>query len=194
MQLLTIDSASAAVIARLPFVHRFNSPDFLCTYECSVSRSLKLTHLGDTLDIAIWSTVEMGFAITAGSLATVRPLFFLAMYRLGLSTQPSGHSSAANLPRASKADRLRPDMYKLSASVQTHHSETNTPATPHWFRPEPPPKDVKKAKKGDGDNESQKSLNDTSSAEEDGMQILVSKSFYVTDEGRSAASRGNSLA
>ncbi|KAK1908997.1 hypothetical protein P3342_011074 [Pyrenophora teres f. teres] len=62
--------ASAAVIARLPFVHYFNSPDFLWS----------------TLDIAIWSTVEQGLAITAGSLATLRPLFFIAMHKLGLYT------------------------------------------------------------------------------------------------------------
>jgi hypothetical protein len=36
-----------------------------------------LTHSGATIDIAIWSTTEQGLAITAGSLATLRPLFRL---------------------------------------------------------------------------------------------------------------------
>ncbi|KAJ8106098.1 hypothetical protein OPT61_g9766 [Boeremia exigua] len=65
--------ASAAVIARLPFLSKLNSPDFLW----------------DTLDIAIWSTVEQGLAITAGSLATLRPLFSLVMHHMGLSTRPT---------------------------------------------------------------------------------------------------------
>lgn len=38
------------------------------------------------MEIAIWSVVEAGLAITAGSLACVRPLFKLALQRLGLST------------------------------------------------------------------------------------------------------------
>lgn len=46
---------------------------------------------GATIDIAIWSTTEQGLAITAGSLATLRPLFRLAASGLGLSNSaPSG--------------------------------------------------------------------------------------------------------
>lgn len=40
-----------------------------------------------TVDIAIWSTVECGLAVTAGSLACIRPLFKVIMHRLGLSTE-----------------------------------------------------------------------------------------------------------
>lgn len=51
-----------------------------------------LTHFlrspGNTLDIAIWSTIEQGLAITAGSLATLRPLIKLLAFRLGLTTKP----------------------------------------------------------------------------------------------------------
>lgn len=43
---------------------------------------------GNTLDIAIWSTVEQGLAITAGSLATLRPLLKLVAYRLRLTSKP----------------------------------------------------------------------------------------------------------
>jgi len=39
-----------------------------------------------TVDIAIWSTVEQGLAITAGSLATTRPLLRAISQKLGLST------------------------------------------------------------------------------------------------------------
>ncbi|KAK1569797.1 uncharacterized protein LY79DRAFT_643380 [Colletotrichum navitas] len=62
--------ASAAVVVRMPFVLDFKNPDFLYA----------------TVDIAIWSTVEQGLACTAGSLATLRPLFRLVGYRLGFTS------------------------------------------------------------------------------------------------------------
>jgi len=181
--------ASAAVIARLPFVRFFNSPDFLWA----------------TTDIAIWSTVEQGLAITAGSLATLRPLFFLAMHRLGLSTQrPSygGKSNPINATGAStnpKQDSLRPDVYKLSTVVETRKSNDSGNRTNdnYWYDgalPQIPPKEPKKlSKKHQSDNESQRSLkmksSSASSDDEEPMQIMVSKSFYITDEERSLASR-----
>ncbi|KAF1955743.1 hypothetical protein CC80DRAFT_414873 [Byssothecium circinans] len=61
--------ASVAVIVRMPFVMDFRSPDFLWA----------------TLDIAIWSDIEQGLAITAGSLATLRPLYRVFAARFGLS-------------------------------------------------------------------------------------------------------------
>lgn len=191
--------ASAAVIARLPFVSKFNDPDFLWA----------------TLDIAIWSTVEQGLAITAGSLATLRPLFFLAMHRLGLTTGgtnprpsyggksgPLGNPSSkrSNPLSSAKQDSLRPDIYKLSTVIETRNSTETTrePKSP-WYTstattalPPLPPKESKKlSKKQHADNESERSLKMKSSAsedEEDGMQIMVSKSFYITDEERSLAS------
>lgn len=42
---------------------------------------------GATTDIAIWSTVEMGLAISAASLATLRPLFKMAAWKLGFSSR-----------------------------------------------------------------------------------------------------------
>ncbi|EUC27626.1 hypothetical protein COCCADRAFT_111214 [Bipolaris zeicola 26-R-13] len=182
--------ASAAVIARLPFVHFFNSPDFLWS----------------TLDIAIWSSVEQGLAITAGSLATLRPLFFIAMSKLGLSTRnpsayrPSAYAMSAPLPAnaaasgtTSKADKLRPDMYKLSATVQTRTSEDGIMQTgsksksPQWF-PNAPPNSKKSTRVDNSDNDSEQSLRNKSSrsSTEDIFSngIMVSKSFYITDEER----------
>ncbi|POS75381.1 hypothetical protein DHEL01_v206217 [Diaporthe helianthi] len=63
--------ASCAVVVRLAYVETFRNPDFLFA----------------TVDIAIWSTVECGLAVTAGSLACIRPLFKVIMHRLGLSTE-----------------------------------------------------------------------------------------------------------
>ncbi|KKK15858.1 hypothetical protein ARAM_003880 [Aspergillus rambellii] len=51
--------ASAAVIVRIPYLHYYKDPDFLYA----------------TTDISIWSNVEAGLGITAGSLVTLRPLF-----------------------------------------------------------------------------------------------------------------------
>lgn len=52
------------------------------------------------MDVAIWSAIEQGLAITATSLATLRPLFKLAGFRLGLASKPttfgtSGHKSSS---------------------------------------------------------------------------------------------------
>ncbi|KAF2649234.1 hypothetical protein K491DRAFT_721863 [Lophiostoma macrostomum CBS 122681] len=66
--------ASTAVIVRMAFVPEFRTNDFLY----------------DTVDIAIWSNIEPGLGITAGSLATLRPLYRLLVSRVGWS-QPSGH-------------------------------------------------------------------------------------------------------
>ncbi|KAF1993051.1 hypothetical protein P154DRAFT_540728 [Amniculicola lignicola CBS 123094] len=65
--------ASTAVIVRMPYVSKFKSNDFLY----------------DTVDIAIWSTIEQGLAVTAGSLATLRPLYRAASERLGWSRSAS---------------------------------------------------------------------------------------------------------
>ncbi|KAJ5759849.1 P-type ATPase [Penicillium odoratum] len=51
--------ASVAVVVRLPFLHYYSDPDFLYS----------------TYQIAIWSLLETGLGIIAGSLVTLRPLF-----------------------------------------------------------------------------------------------------------------------
>jgi hypothetical protein len=59
----------------MAFVMDFKSDDFLYA----------------TVDIAIWSDIEQGLAITAGSLATLRPLYRVVVARLGwtqTSTRP----------------------------------------------------------------------------------------------------------
>ncbi|KAH8198456.1 hypothetical protein TruAng_007388 [Truncatella angustata] len=59
--------ASCAVIVRLGYVENFRNPDFLWS----------------TTDIAIWSQIEQGLAITAGSLPTLKPLFRKVLSKLG---------------------------------------------------------------------------------------------------------------
>lgn len=67
-------SASSAVVARFPYLPRFRNFDFLYA----------------TVDIAIWSAVEQGLAITAGCLATLRPLVKEIGYRMGWTKPTSG--------------------------------------------------------------------------------------------------------
>ena len=50
--------ASYAALVRMPYIENFRSPDFLF----------------DTVDIALWSTVEVGVSVVAANLATLRPL------------------------------------------------------------------------------------------------------------------------
>ncbi|KAJ4002747.1 hypothetical protein NW752_009399 [Fusarium irregulare] len=71
--------ASAAVIARFPYLPLLRKPDFLW----------------NTTDIAIWSTIEQGLAITASSMATLRPLLKQAAYHLGLTSKPISNGPSA---------------------------------------------------------------------------------------------------
>jgi hypothetical protein len=93
---LTSYRASAAVVVRFAFIKDFKNPDFLCMSTNSKAAShnsfivTNKTKIGATVDIAIWSTAEGGLAITAGSLATLRPLLRLIGRKLGITT--SGRS------------------------------------------------------------------------------------------------------
>lgn len=77
---LSFFSASSAVVARFAYLTRIREVD---------------DFLWATLDIAIWSTVEQGLAITAGSLATLRPLFKILGYKLGLTSKPTSYGATA---------------------------------------------------------------------------------------------------
>lgn len=205
--------ASAAVIARLPFVKHFNSPDFLCRYTILPSilhhaTNQYLTQLGATLDIAIWSSVEQGLAITAGSLATLRPLFYLAIHRLGFTTRgtsrthPSHYGMSDPNPKNAtlsagnniQADTLRPDKYHLSATVRTQcSSDDDSIPRAGCFDYKSPENwgetrgHQRSNNTSNNDNESERSLRVRDCEEEDdNMHIMVSKSFYITDEERAS--------
>lgn len=104
--------ASSAVVVRLAYVQTFADREYLCKQaHAPASPSHQITcpphnpvsspplpyiclcysrghradrlHLDATTEIAIWSTVEAGLAVTAGSLACIRPLFKLIMQHLG---------------------------------------------------------------------------------------------------------------
>ncbi|KAI1497914.1 hypothetical protein F5X99DRAFT_395330 [Biscogniauxia marginata] len=75
--------ASSAVVVRFAYIEDFKDPDFLWA----------------TVDIAIWSTTEQGLAITAGSLATLRPLYRMAAQRLGMWSSTTGLAQSGNMPK-----------------------------------------------------------------------------------------------
>ncbi|KAH6631390.1 hypothetical protein F5144DRAFT_216112 [Chaetomium tenue] len=83
--------ASAAVIIRLPYIHLISSDDFLY----------------DTVDVAIWSTIEQCLAITAAGLATLQPLVKIIGFKLGIGSRPSlpqsGYGNSMPMPTGSIA-------------------------------------------------------------------------------------------
>lgn len=103
--------ASTAVIVRMAFVMDFRSPEFL----------------HDTVDIAIWSDIEQGLAITAGSLATLRPLYRVITARLGwslTSTNPlSDKKGSSPFPRSglSSGNQRRKKSGPFSLITLTRH-------------------------------------------------------------------------
>ncbi|CAI6336037.1 unnamed protein product [Periconia digitata] len=204
--------ASAAVVARLPYLQRIDSPDFLWA----------------TLDIAIWSTVEQGLAIIAGSLATCRPLFAIALFKLGLGSYPTKHQTPIFGGTSTTANRIvgghranqpsgQLDMYRLPSRGQDEESASidslsakeapELPRSPNWYQTQfdkvkrgslaKPPKEAKPGNpvtiRETSSEESLRGLHheknkarEESLDEERGMQIMVSRSFFVTDAERAS--------
>ncbi|KAJ5082020.1 hypothetical protein N7532_011063 [Penicillium argentinense] len=125
--------ASSAVIVRIPFVETFNDlNDFLYS----------------TVQIAYWSNIEVGLGITAGSLATLRPLL---RHWFGTRADPSysagfpkdtfgrrsgGISGQHALPLGSMngQSELRPD----KVAVMVTNIESQREGKHPWSRPSSP--------------------------------------------------------
>ncbi|MCJ1330162.1 hypothetical protein MMC10_006845 [Thelotrema lepadinum] len=101
--------ASAAILVRMAYVQEFSNPDFLWA----------------TVDIAIWSDTEQGLAITAGCLATLRPLFWHISRRLGwTSVGPSnGPSDGRRYP--SRIRRRTPGPFSLITLTNGIHGDAS---------------------------------------------------------------------
>ncbi len=162
-----------------------------------------MQNVGATTDIAVCTTIEQGLGMIAGNLATIRPLF----YKFGFISRPSnplGYGGSAQLAgngtseHRQKSDK-RPDIYKLSALERTRYSDEELVPNVDLPKPsnaylgrfhQPSPKGSGKV---DVDNESEKSLHMKSSrsSEEDGMHIMISKTFHM-DEGHTSTSSNKS--
>ncbi|OJJ63055.1 hypothetical protein ASPSYDRAFT_144837 [Aspergillus sydowii CBS 593.65] len=82
--------ASVAIIIRIPYIMTIHDHDFLSP---------------NNLKIAIWSSIEIGLSITAGSLATLRPLFRTFSSRSSTRYNPfaNGPSSPSNFKKPRKS-------------------------------------------------------------------------------------------
>jgi hypothetical protein len=136
--------ASSAVAVRFAYVKTFTDPDFLCKIRqrMQITRSAN-TLLGATLDIAIWSNVEMGLAIAAGSLATLRPLLRIALNRLGLSStgqyrkyNTNTGSNPSRIKTISKPRNLSEEDFNPAELYNLQH--INTRKTHAWADPQDP--------------------------------------------------------
>ncbi|KAI0124885.1 hypothetical protein BJ170DRAFT_480041 [Xylariales sp. AK1849] len=170
--------ASCAVVARFPYLPMLRDPDFLFA----------------TVDIAIWSSVEQGLAITAGCLATLRPLLKVIGYRIGLTSRPTtsmnmlsnkgGPYMSNNTP-----SRIRNrEMYKMSDFSQLDEEESigqkgDSSKSVMGFQVRSlnsQKRDSVKNQTVCAKNESQERLSDQASKD-----IIVSKDFLVVSEWKS---------
>jgi hypothetical protein len=106
---------STGTVVRMFYVHTLmDGPDFLYA----------------TTDVAIWSTVEPGIGIVAASIACLRPLFRVWLWRLGLANPPRNPPSRTYLPSNSGQKRKDRRGYRRSLSpsdlVPTERNCTTT--------------------------------------------------------------------
>lgn len=118
-------SASVAVIIRLPFLHFYASADFLCMsspltiWPSTTTDQYSVTD--STYQIAIWSVIETGLGITAGSLMTLRPLFRWFL------------DGSMSYGRNARSGQTSSRKYPLS-KPQSH--ELNSFSNPSYWRPD----------------------------------------------------------
>ncbi|KAH7093331.1 hypothetical protein FB567DRAFT_172568 [Paraphoma chrysanthemicola] len=106
---------STGTVVRMFYIHTLmDGPDFLYA----------------TTDVAIWSTVEPGIGIVAGSIACLRPLFRLWFWRLGLADAPRDRRSQTYYPSNSGQKRKDRRGYRRSLSpsdlVPTEYNGTTS--------------------------------------------------------------------
>ncbi|GIJ99480.1 hypothetical protein Aspvir_001612 [Aspergillus viridinutans] len=110
--------ASVAIIIRIPFVQTIRDQDFLYA----------------TVQIAIWSNIETGLAITAGSLATVRPLFRIlhsrngSSYRIFDSSGPQSRKRQHQFPLADLESNTSQSRHGHKSDSQDVHLGTTISA------------------------------------------------------------------
>lgn len=76
--------------------------------------------VGAATTVSIWSQIEAGLAIAAGSSATLRPLFKIMLRKIGVTTQT--HSAPASPSYAYGRDSLGPQSKHTCAGADGHRS------------------------------------------------------------------------
>ncbi|KAL4921988.1 hypothetical protein BDW62DRAFT_208146 [Aspergillus aurantiobrunneus] len=117
--------ASAAVIVRIPYLHHYKDREFLYA----------------TTNISIWSNVEAGLGITAGSLVTLRPLFrwFRGTDYEGSKSKIYGRTGSMPLSSMNGAYNSRHDQsgnryWRPDLGNQSNHGVTTTIQTSRGSR------------------------------------------------------------
>ena len=124
---------SSATIVRLPYVgslkesFKGSEGDFLCKYSHTLlNLNIADSPAVDTVGVAIWTTVEIGIGITAGCMATLRPLIRLAFEKLGVGSS-NGARRSGPLPHSQSRGRATPlDDFVM---VSPKHGRTITTIT-----------------------------------------------------------------
>ncbi|CAN9185123.1 unnamed protein product [Alternaria alternata] len=101
---------STGTVIRMAYIHTLvEGPDFLYA----------------TTDVALWSTIEPGIGITAGSIATFRPLVRHCLWKLGLGEAPRHERGRSYYPSVIGQKRKNRRGYRRSLSpsdlVPTEH-------------------------------------------------------------------------
>ncbi|KAJ6035960.1 hypothetical protein N7540_000239 [Penicillium herquei] len=113
--------ASVAVVIRLPFLHYYADTDFLYS----------------TYQIAIWSIIETGLGIVAGSLITLRPLFRWLLegsISYGRNARKQGRKTVSYPLYSFKSDRVKesddPSYWRPDIDVSSGKFVINTVSSP----------------------------------------------------------------
>ncbi|GAB7351692.1 hypothetical protein MBLNU459_g2287t1 [Dothideomycetes sp. NU459] len=121
--------ASTATIIRMPFIWTV--------------KEYKGDFLYRTTDVAIWSTVEVGIGITAGNIATLRPMFQRFLAAAGMQPTSNPHSqprwtsnrksgaSKIGYLRSQPLDDLRPDG-EVSKTITTVTAKASANGLVSW--------------------------------------------------------------
>jgi hypothetical protein len=108
----------------MPYLQNYADTDFLCEFPAFVSLLCKTDKPDSTYQIAIWSIMETGLAIVAGSLITLRPLFRWFL---------DGASSYRNRSDGRKHSGGK---YALSVISPKDSGPTSGSNNPHYWRPD----------------------------------------------------------
>ncbi|UNI16898.1 hypothetical protein JDV02_003287 [Purpureocillium takamizusanense] len=184
--------ASSALVVRCAFLKHFRDVDFLYS----------------TIDIVIWSSIEMGLAISAASLATLRPLVKAIALKLGITSARSSPPYYGTGPRSKTtmgagsrngtvANPFDPNVYVMSEFSQgtsggsprngSGHFGTETTAYAGSFGKSS--RQYAQDVKLESDNESQEQLHEGSSERtsgDEGRRRAVPKSFLHARAGKGA--------
>jgi len=127
---------STATVVRLPYIYTLAESykgwngDFLCKsapcmtvgFPRSANTTLTSFFPDKTTPVAIWTTVEIGIGVTAGCIATLRPLLQVVLSRMGISSTSHGASRSRQQksPLAAHNRYLRSPSLPLDGLARGH--------------------------------------------------------------------------